>query len=121
MSNPLTSAALAIDWRRLGRRILAVALSLVIGALLVDALVGDQGLLAAMRARREYERLADDLQRIRSENARLRDQVGRLRDDPSLIEEMARRDFGLISPGEKLFIIRDLPQPDTHLPAPPSR
>ena len=121
MSNLHSFAALAIDWRRLGRRVLAVGLSLAIGALLIDALVGDQGLLATMRARREYERLADDLTRIRTENARLRDQVRRLRDDPSVIEEMARRDFGLISPGEKLFIIRDLPQPDTHLPASPGR
>jgi cell division protein FtsB len=121
MSNPDASAAFAVDWRRLGRRALAVVLSLVIGALIVNALVGDQGLTAAMRARREYDGLAVDLERIRNDNARLRDQVRRLREDPSVIEEMARREFGLISPGERLFIIRDLPQPDTRLPIAPAR
>ncbi len=46
---------------------------------------------------------------MRSENQRLREQARRYREDPVTIEELARKDLGLIKPGEKLFIIRDLP------------
>ena len=73
----------------------------------VDALVGDQGLMATIRARKQYDDLAADLARLRSENAALREEARRLREDPAAIEEIARRELGLMSPGEKLFIIRD--------------
>jgi cell division protein FtsB len=45
---------------------------------------------------------------VREENARLRDEARRLREDPRTIEEIARRELGLIKPGEKLFIIKDV-------------
>ena len=73
----------------------------------VDGLFGDRGLLAMMRARREYEALSAAVARQRAEHMRLREEVRRLREDPSAIEELARRDLGLISPGEKVFVIKD--------------
>ena len=76
--------------------------------ILVDALVGDRGLLATMRARREYDELAATIARERVENAQLRDEARRLREDPSAIEEIARRELGLIKPGEKVFIVKDV-------------
>lgn len=47
--------------------------------------------------------------RQRAENARLRDVVRRLREDPTAIEEIARRELGLIKPGERVFIVKDVP------------
>ena len=38
----------------------------------------------------------------------LRDMARRLREDPAAIEEQARRELGLIKPGEVLFIVKDL-------------
>jgi cell division protein FtsB len=77
--------------------------------ILVDALVGDRGLLATIRARHDYEELAATIARERAENAQLRDEARRLREDPSAIEEIARRELGLIKPGEKVFIVKDMP------------
>ena len=91
------------------QRILAGLFFFVVCVLIMDALVGDQGLLATVRARKEYSQLASDLARLRSENAALREEARRLREDPAAIEEVARRELGLMSPGERLFIIRDLP------------
>jgi len=79
--------------------------------LIVDGLVGDRGFLAMLRARRQYDQLSATLARQRGENARLRDEAGRLRNDPAAIEELARRELGLIRPGEKVFIIKDLKPP----------
>jgi len=85
-------------------------LLLFVGSLiLVDGVVGDRGLLAMLRARREYDQLAATIASQRAENARLREDVRRLREDPAAIEEVARRELGLIRPGEKVFIIKDLP------------
>ena len=77
--------------------------------LVVDALVGDKGLIEMMKKRDEYRALEQTLSRTRSENARLREVARRLREDPAAVEEIARRELGLIKPGEKLFIIRDVP------------
>jgi cell division protein FtsB len=88
-----------------------VLLLLVAAVLIVDAVVGDRGLLAMLRARHQYDELAATIARQRSENAKLREEVRRLREDPGAIEEIARRDLGLIRPGEKVFIVKDLPPP----------
>ncbi len=77
--------------------------------IVVDGLVGDRGLLAMLRARHEYDELAATIARQRSENARLREEARRLKDDPGAIEEVARRELGLIKPGERVFIIKDIP------------
>jgi cell division protein FtsB len=97
--------------RRLSRAgaILRVLLLFVAAVIVVDALVGEQGLLAMRRAQRQSEELARAIARQRAENARLRDEVRRLTEDPAAIEEVARRELGLIRPGETVFIIKDLP------------
>ena len=91
------------------RRGLQVALVLAGVVVVADALVGNQGLVAILRARRQHDALASLVERERAENARLSEQARRLRDDPTAIEEIARRELGLIKPGEKVFIIKDLP------------
>ena len=92
------------------RRRRAVQYLLVfIGCVLaIDALVGDKGLLAMRKARQEYQSLEQALLDARSANGRLREEARRLREDPSAIEDIARRELGLIRPGEKLFIVKDV-------------
>lgn len=99
----------ATTGRGRGRRAVQYLLVLVGCVLVVDALVGDKGLLQTMKKREEYRALEQTLTRTRSENARLREEAQRLREDPAAVEEIARRELGLIKPGEKLFIIRDIP------------
>ena len=80
----------------------------VAALIVVDGLVGERGLLAMLRARHEYDELAATIARQRADNARLREEARRLREDPAAIEEIARRDLGLIKPGEKVFIVKDV-------------
>jgi cell division protein FtsB len=80
--------------------------------LVVDALVGDKGLLAMIQARQEYRSLEESLAELRAENDDLRRQAQRLREDPSAIEEIARQELGLIKPGERLFIVKDVAPAD---------
>ena len=77
----------------------------------VDAVVGDKGLMAMLKARRQYRTLEAALDRAKTDNARLREEARRLREDPAAIEELARRELGLIRPGERLFIVKDVQGP----------
>jgi cell division protein FtsB len=93
------------------RRVIRWLLAAFAVVVVVDALVGERGLLAMLRARRQYDELVAGIQRQRALNERLREEARRLTDDPRTIEEIARRDLGLIRPGEHLFIIKDLASP----------
>lgn len=91
-------------WRT---RVLNYVLAFVTVVLVVDALVGDKGLLDTLRARRQHGALAAALAQKRQENVRLRDDIRRLKEDPGAIESLAREELGLMREGEVLFIVRD--------------
>ena len=93
------------------RRIVHWMLLLVASIIIVDGLVGERGLLAMLRARRQYDGLAATIASEREQNARLREEVRRLKEDPRAIEEIARRELGLIKAGEKVFIVKDIQPP----------
>jgi cell division protein FtsB len=93
------------------RRLLNYVLALVTVVLVVDALVGDKGLLETMRARRQYADLAASLAVLRQQNTQLRDDIRRLNEDPGTIESIARQELGLMRPGELLFVVKDADKP----------
>lgn len=97
-------AVAASPWRT---RALNYVLVFVTVVLVVDALVGDKGLLDTLRARRQHGALAAALAQRRQENVRLRDDIRRLKEDPGAIESLAREELGLMREGEVLFIVRD--------------
>jgi cell division protein FtsB len=89
------------------RKTLHLLLIFVTLVLVLDALVGEKGLLETIRARRQHRELTVSIERLRSENAQLREEARRLLEDPSAIESLAREELGLIRPGEMLFIVKD--------------
>ena len=105
-AEPISSAP-----RRRRRRAIQYVLVLVGLVIVVDALVGEKGLLAMRKARQQYHALEGALTSAKAENVRLREEARSLREDPTAIEELARRELGLIKPGEKLFIIKDVTPP----------
>jgi cell division protein FtsB len=96
---------------RIWRRALNFLLVFATVVLLVDALVGERGLVATTRARQVADELADKVQRLRRENAALRESARRLKEDPTTIESVARKELGLIRPDEILVVIKDLKPP----------
>ena len=89
------------------RRTLQMLLGFVTLVLVINALIGERGLMETLRARRQHQELMTAIERLRADNARLRDEARRLRSDPATIEALARQELGLIKPGEMLFIIKD--------------
>ena len=100
--------------RRKGRRVIQYLILFIGAVLLLDGLVGEKGLVEMLKKRQEYRALEQSLARVRAENARLREDARRLNEDAAAIEDLARRDLGLIKPGEKLFIVKDVDPPDAH-------
>lgn len=94
----------ASTFRRRGVHLLLMFVTLV---LVVDALIGEKGLMESMRAQRQYQELVSSLDTLRRENAGLRDDARRLKEDPATIENLAREELGLIRPGEVVFILKD--------------
>jgi cell division protein FtsB len=94
------------------RRVIRLLLLFFASVVVMDAVIGDRGLLAMLRARDRHRELTTAIERQRALNAGLAEQVRRLTEDPAAIEDIARQDLGLIRPGEKVFIIKDLKPAD---------
>ena len=88
------------------RKRLDLVLTFVAAILLVNAIVGDRGLLETWRARRQYSALVTSISSLHSQNQDLRQAARRLREDPAAIEAIARQDLGLIRPGEILIVVK---------------
>ena len=91
------------------RRTPQVVLTLLAVLLVGNALIGERGLIAMLRADTEQSALSSVIGELRAENARLREDVRALREEPRTIEELARSELGLIHPGERLFIVSPAP------------
>ena len=94
--------------RRQPRRFWGPAVLFVTSVLLVNALIGERGLMETIRARRANATAAGNLQRLKQQNARLREEARRLRTDPGTIEAVARGELGLVRAGEILVTIKDI-------------
>jgi cell division protein FtsB len=92
-------------WRRRGLHLLLGFVTLV---LVIDALIGEKGLLESMRVGRQYQQLERSVEDLKRENARLRDDARHLTEDPAAIESLAREQLGLMRPGEVVFILKDV-------------
>lgn len=100
--------------RRLGPKLLLLATLILI----VDALIGDKGLVERLRERQRFNDVKTALETLQQENATLREQARRLREeDPSTIESAARKQLGMIKPGEVLFIVKDVDAPPARAPS----
>jgi cell division protein FtsB len=95
---------------RRGSVVTFVLLFLALG-LALDGVVGERGWLANRRGRQQVAQAERDLAEAYARNAALRDEAQRLESqDPDTIEDLARREFGFIRPGERVFIVKDVPK-----------
>jgi cell division protein FtsB len=95
--------------RAVAARIAIRALCVVVGIEIIMAVAGDHGLLALRATTRDLAALRVQVAGVRNANLALQRENRRLQEDPAAIEVIARRELGLIKPGEIVFIIRDIP------------
>lgn len=70
-------------------------------------LFGDNGLVELNRLRRTHQNLLNENARLTQENLDMYRSIDRLQNDPSYVENIARRELGMIRADELIFKFRD--------------
>ena len=68
---------------------------------------GDYGVYRIRNQRRQIAFMEAEIQKIRTDNEALRRHVARLENDPATIEKIARERYGMIKPGETVYMVYD--------------
>lgn len=84
------------------RRYGILALSL---AFLFVILFSENGLLDLLRMKRQIRNIEATVKSLEQENTRLKGEIELLKTDDKYLEEMARKRFGFIREGEKVYRI----------------
>ncbi|MFQ5790411.1 MAG: septum formation initiator family protein [Acidobacteriota bacterium] len=95
----------------LKRKVLSLALFLILVSSLLNALFGDGGLQELVKARREYQALEEEIAALQARTQELLDEIRLLKTSPLAIERLAREQLGLVRPDEVILLIRK-PQDD---------
>jgi len=61
------------------------------------------GLLSVFSTKSELRKLQAETAELSKENAVLKIEIDKMKNDPAYLEEVARRDFGLLKPNERVF------------------
>jgi cell division protein FtsB len=104
---PRKRALNILETRARNRRVVSYIALIVSFGFLVNALVGENGVLGRMKSSQAFDAAQAKLARVRLENAAMGDESRRLRDDPATIELVARQRLNLIKPGETLIILKE--------------
>ena len=68
---------------------------------------GDHGLLELNKLSNKKNNLLANIKEISDENSMLYIEIDRLKRDKTYIEELARKEYGLVKPGEIVFLFQD--------------
>jgi cell division protein FtsB len=71
----------------------------------------ERGLVKFWEVVRTHRQLAQEIQRLQDKNEGLRQRAQALRSDPDTIEEIARRELGLVKKGELIYQFRKENEP----------
>ncbi len=69
---------------------------------------GDQGILHLLRLQKELGRIKEENSKIEEENRKLKEEVRRLQYEKRYLEEIARKELGMVKEGEIIYQF-DLP------------
>ena len=95
------------------RRILIL---IVISLLILGSLTffGEKGIFNLLRLRKEVVRIKEKNSQLEGENQRLKEEIKRLQSDKRYIEEIARKELGMVKEGEIIYQFEDR-KTDRHL------
>ena len=83
------------------RLLLLILVSLLILGILT--FFGEKGILHLLRLHKELVRIKEKNMKLEGDNQKLREEVKRLQTDKRYIEEIARRELGMVKEGEIIY------------------
>lgn len=84
--------------------IIFIAVMLIV--LLFLLFFSSNGLLDTYRLSNDYEKISALVDKLKAENDSLKNEIKLLKSDKNKIEQVARERYGLIKPGEEIYLIR---------------
>jgi cell division protein FtsB/cell division protein DivIC len=83
------------------RLLLLILISLIVlGSL---AFLGEKGIFNLLHLRKEVARIKEKNLQLEGENQRLKEEIKRLQSDKRYIEEIARKELGMVKEGEIIY------------------
>jgi cell division protein FtsL len=86
--------------RKRRRLLLLLIPLLILGAF---TFFGEKGILQLLRLQKEVDRIKERNIKLEEENQKLKEEVRRLQKDKRYIEEIARRELGMVKEGEIIY------------------
>ncbi len=83
------------------RLLLLILISLLILGILT--FFGEKGILHLLRLQKELVRIKEKNMKLEDQNQKLREEVKRLQTDKRYIEEVARKELGMVKEGEIIY------------------
>ena len=93
-----------------------LALLLICVALIVHNVFSQNGYMASRRQRKDLQALQQKIQQIKAENEQLDRENHALKSNPAAVERLAREQYGLAKPGEKIYSLPTKTAPATLAP-----
>ncbi len=90
-----------------GKRFFLLAIGVVLAIIIVFTIIGENGLVDVIRLSKERERIVLKKKALEEENRELVRKIELLKRDNRYIEEVARRELGMIGKDEMLYIIEE--------------
>jgi cell division protein FtsL len=84
--------------------ILMIIFLLILGSL---TFFGEKGIFNLLRLRKEVARVKEKNSQLEVENQRLKEEIKRLQSDKRYIEEIARKELGMVKEGEIIYQFED--------------
>lgn len=84
-------------------RVIKIILVLLVVAVLWLIFAPGSGVVTLMSKKSKLETLQQETTRLQQQIDQLQQTIQRLQDDPKYLEEVARRDFGLLKKNEKVY------------------
>lgn len=97
-----------------------IIIASTVACILFFTVFGERGLLHIHHLKEDHTLLDTQLKTIRKENEQLKREIEALRSDRQYLETIARRDFGLVKPGEVVYRFMTSSQQINKLPARPA-
>lgn len=98
------------------KRLPVLIMAGILGIGILYTLFGEVGVLNSYKIYRTQRQLEEENARLRQEIADLRKKVENLRSNPSAIEDIARRELGLIGKKENVIVLERNKDADPHPP-----
>ena len=92
----------------LRRKLILAGVGFFFLVLLISSLFGKKGLIEIYRAKKTYESLVQEINRLEAQKSRLLREIEELEKNPQAVEKEARDKLGLMKPDEKVIIKKNI-------------